>query len=901
MTNVISVVTSGPGIIDGTGDLNAGHVVTFTVNTSAAVTVAGGVPTLSLNDAGIAIYDALHSTSTALAFSYIVQTGQNIADLAVAAFNLNGATIRDDSTADLDTSSAVTNPAGTLQIDTIGPQVESFVATDPSPTNASEVHYTLTFTEPVTGVAGDLNLNVSGVTGAVVESVTPNVDGTQYVITVNTGSGNGTIALDLTGIDIQDLAGNPLPGDATTFEQHTVFTSGPAFAPGSAVAADFNGDGNQDLVLLAKQFTTVSVFLGNGDGTFQTGTDYDVGSNPKSVAVGDLNGDSKLDLVASNWVMLGNGDGTFQPKTNFEGGINGQFVALTDLNHDGKLDLVLTNTNSVAVMLGNGNGTFQPRVDYGTELHPNSLAIGDLNGDGKPDVVAAIADSGSAAVLLGNGDGTLHLDAFYATGLAPVSIALGDFNNDGALDIVTANSGTNTVSVLLGNGDGSFQAKTDYVTDNTGRTAAAVAIGDMNGDGKLDLVVGNVANSGSVTELFGNGDGTFTVHDSNLAGASRSAAIEITDLNNDHRPDVVVTGFSIVSGGGTSAYLNETATVQSPTYTIDHSGSPDNVAPVAANGSASGNEDTVIIGTLSASDPDSEVLVYSGVTQTAHGTVTVNGDGSFSYTPNANYNGPDSFTFKAYDGFADSNVATESLTINPVNDAPVAANGSSSGNEDTVITGTLVATDIDSASLTFSRVAQAAHGTVTVNANGSFSYTPNANYFGPDSFTFKANDGSLDSNIATENLTINPVNDAPVAANGSASGNENTVINGTLVATDADGNALTFARVAQAGHGSVTVNANGSFSYTPAANYVGPDSFTFKANDGSLDSNAATVGLTIVDNSPNPGGDDSLAPPHLPGTGSTASMGLQTGSAALSGSEAAGALAHLILSDFHLF
>ena len=149
--------------------------------------------------------------------------------------------------------------------------------------------------------------------------------------------------------------------------------------------------------------------------------------------------------------------------------------------------------------------------------------------------------------------------------------------------------------------------------------------------------------------------------------------------------------------------------------------------------------------------------------------MTVNADGTFSYTPDPDFNGSDSFTFKANDGAADSNVATIMLTINPVDDpvdpdnaAPVAQDGSASGDEDTVINGTLAASDIDSASLTFSRVTNASHGNVTVNADGTFSYTPNRDFNGSDSFTFKANDGALDSNVATVSLTIAPVEEPPV-------------------------------------------------------------------------------------------------------------------------------------------
>src|SRR5205085_1210064 len=139
-------------------------------------------------------------------------------------------------------------------------------------------------------------------------------------------------------------------------------------------------------------------------------------------------------------------------------------------------------------------------------------------------------------------------------------------------------------------------------------------------------------------------------------------------------------------------------------------------------------------------------------------------------TPGADYNGADSFTFKANDGSLDSNVATISLADNPVNDAPVAADDSNSGNEDTPISGTLAASDIDSPTLSYSIVTGPSHGSLTSfnPATGAYTYTPGADYNGADSFTFKANDGSLDSNVATISLTVNPVNDAPVAAdNGS--------------------------------------------------------------------------------------------------------------------------------------
>ena len=287
-----------------------------------------------------------------------------------------------------------------------------------------------------------------------------------------------------------------------------------------------------------------------------------------------------------------------------------------------------------------------------------------------------------------------------------------------------------------------------------------------------------------------------------------------------------------------------------------------NDPPVANNDSYTINEDTTlttiaVTGVLANdTDVDSTNLTASVVTNPSHGSLTLNADGSFIYTPDANYNGTDSFTYQASDSQTNSATATVTITINPVNDAPVANNDSYSINEDTTLTilapGVLANdTDIDGDSLTAVLVANASHGSVTLNPDGSFTYTPDANYNGTDSFTYKPNDGTADGNTAIVNITVSPVNDAPVANNDSYSINEDTTLNiaapGVLGNdTDVDGDALTAAIVSNAAHGSVTLNSDGSFGYTPAANYNGPDSFTYKVNDGTVDGNIATVNITVI-------------------------------------------------------
>ena len=288
-----------------------------------------------------------------------------------------------------------------------------------------------------------------------------------------------------------------------------------------------------------------------------------------------------------------------------------------------------------------------------------------------------------------------------------------------------------------------------------------------------------------------------------------------------------------------------------------------NASPVAASDAYAVDEDRVL--TVAAAtgvlandtDADGDTLTAQLVSLPAHGAVTLSADGSFVYTPNANFNGADAFTYLANDGGLPSGTATVTLTIGSVADTPAAATDSYSVDEDDTLSVDAAAgllandTDADGDALTAQLVSLPTHGAVTLSADGSFVYTPNANFNGTDAFTYLANDGGLTSGTATVTLTIGSVADTPVAVADSYSVEEDDTLSVAAVAgvlandTDADGDALTAQLVSLPTHGAVTLSADGSFVYTPNANFNGTDAFTYLANDGGLTSGAATVTLTI--------------------------------------------------------
>jgi VCBS repeat protein/List-Bact-rpt repeat protein len=361
-------------------------------------------------------------------------------------------------------------------------------------------------------------------------------------------------------------------------------------APGAVAIADVNGDGKQDLVVAnggAYFFrdppdNTISVLMGNGDGTFQPHVDYPTGAFPLAVTAADLNGDGKADVVTANAndntisVFINRGNGTYAPRVDYSTANGPWSLAIGDFNGDGKADVAVAAPGSgvVSVLINNGNGTFRSKVDYATAYGPVSIAAGDFNGDGKLDLATTNCDcppgGGNVSILLGNGDGTFRPHVEYDTAGSSWALAVGDFNGDKKDDIAVAYGGPTCdrfgnctsdsgVGVLIGHGDGTFEPVIKY----PGGAGSGATGGDFNGDGKLDLAVADgdfayssVAYGSSVSIFWGNGDGTLRPN-LDFAVGFGSYSLAAGDLNGDHKPDLAVVA---ENSAGVSVLLN-TATV----------------------------------------------------------------------------------------------------------------------------------------------------------------------------------------------------------------------------------------------------------------------------------------------------------------------------------------------------
>ena len=315
---------------------------------------------------------------------------------------------------------------------------------------------------------------------------------------------------------------------------------------------DLNGDGRLDLVAANAGSSAVSVWLGNGNATFGTRTDFVTGPAPKSVAIGDLNRDGRLDLVSANQdeanvsVLLRNAAGGYAAAVNYPACTGAHEAAIGDFNADNNPDLLVAcwGGSVVSFLRGTGNGIFAAPVNYTVGVRPHSIVAGDFNGDGRADAAVANHGSASVSVLIGRGDGTFNPHVPYPVGSGPHMIRAGDLDGDGRLDLAVANELSNTISVLRGLANGTFIAAVHYPT---GSAPEGVAIGDIDGDGLPDLLSANTAgnypvccNPGgdTISLLLNAGGNSFTAPQTYTAG-NTPFAVATGDVDGDGDLDAV--------------------------------------------------------------------------------------------------------------------------------------------------------------------------------------------------------------------------------------------------------------------------------------------------------------------------------------------------------------------------
>ncbi|GBE72959.1 hypothetical protein myaer87_01860 [Microcystis aeruginosa NIES-87] len=486
--------------------------------------------------------------------------GDGKSDLATANFNGYNVSVI------LNTTPKITIAPGTNPVE--GGTVGTFIITldTAAPTGGIVVNFNTTGSTAT--ILADYSLtagtNITAITANTFTIAAGATTATLNVVALSdaVSDPNETVKVNLTSGGDYILGAN----SSASFNSATNFTVGSN--PYSVTVGDFNGDGKSDLATANFNSNNVSVLLGTGTGSFGPATNFSVGGGPFSVTVGDFNGDGKSDLAVANLnssnvsVLLGTGTGSFGTPTNFSVGFTPFSVTVGDFNGDGKSDLATANpgSNNVSVLLGTGTGSFGPATNFSVGIGPTSVTVGDFNGDGKLDLATTNGSTNNVSVLLGTGTGSFGTPTNFSVGSGPRSVTVGDFNGDGKSDLAVANDFSNNVSVLLGTGTGSFGTATDFTV---GSKPFSVTVGDFNSDGKSDLATANYFGN-SVSVLLGTGTGSFGTP-TNFSVGSDPRSVTVGDFNGDGKSDLATANPS--KGGSISIFLNADPTATTVTIT----------------------------------------------------------------------------------------------------------------------------------------------------------------------------------------------------------------------------------------------------------------------------------------------------------------------------------------------
>ena len=691
---------------------------------------------------------------------------------------------------------------------------------------------------------------------------------------VTTGDGDDTITTDIGDDTITAGAGNNVISAGAGNDHVTTGGGDDTINLGGGIDQVTAGLGTDRLIVDHSSATT-RVSGGISTGSLAAGYNgFLVGPAGNSIAFNGVENFSITTGSASDDVRTGDGDDAIST------GAGNDFITI-GRGHDSvdggagrdRLTIDYTASSSdvssgtLAGSLGTGHsGSF-------SDAAGNSVAfsgIEDLTirtGSGND---AIVTGDGSDIITTGDGDDTISAGG----GFDVISAGRGIDAVDGGAgrDRLTIDYSSSTADVSSGAFSGSVAAGySGSFADSSGNSITFVGIEDLSitsGSGNDVIVTGDgfdSVTSGEGDDLVSAGGGSDT-----LSGGAGTDTAVFGGLRSDYSITENEDGsFQVLDLRSGSPDGSDKLTDFEFARFSDITVALGNHAPVANDDSYATNEDAAINAAASAgvlandSDADADTLSAVLVSGPAHGTLAFNADGSFIYTPEADYSGSDNFTYRANDGQEDSDVATAHITVNPVNDAPVAHDDAYTTDEDTALTVPAAGvlgndSDIDSASLSSVLVSGPAHGTLALNADGSFTYTPETNYNGSDSFTYKANDGQDDSGVATSHITVNPVNDTPVAHADSAIVTEDTSI---LVAvlgndTDVDSDALSIASLSgpKSALGASISIESGQVRYSADADSFDllgtdatvADSFTYTVSDGHGGFSTATVNLTVT-------------------------------------------------------
>lgn len=334
---------------------------------------------------------------------------------------------------------------------------------------------------------------------------------------------------------------------AQKFKKPVPYPTG-APGPNGVALGDVNGDGRPDVVVANADVSgTIGVLLGNGDGTLQPAVTYSAGAYPEFVILADFNRDSRLDVAVGNraigqpgWVsvLLGYGDGTFEAPVSYGPFTDAFSLATADFNGDGSLDIAVADASAGSLLIGNGDGTFQIGNPIGA-TNDLFVAVADFNRDGKLDLVSANNSGKAIQLFIGDGHGAFRLKSSFLVSTPPIALVAADFNGDGIPDFASADEAVNNadsnVTVFESSTKGYVKKRYAY-----GDEPRLIVAADINQDGKLDLVTENEFN-GTVDLFTNSGAGTFRIPIVLPDGGITAASVAVGDLNGDGKPDIVVT------------------------------------------------------------------------------------------------------------------------------------------------------------------------------------------------------------------------------------------------------------------------------------------------------------------------------------------------------------------------